>query len=155
MSTGSECTDDLPYRHPIADVQIADHRLVRRSDQAVINADDRFAANRSDERYCAAGRCQDRLTGLGAKINTAMTRGPGERRWIEPTLDHRRSTQRPPRRCGQRRDRDGRSRDGEHAQTDCEKDQQPKLSTKDLHVDSLGAQHARIVRAAGNLWTTL
>src|SRR5512132_835387 len=74
MPTSSKYADHLAYRHAIADVQFADHRLVRGSDRAVVNADDGLAGDRSDERHCAAGGGKDYLTGLGYKINTAMTR---------------------------------------------------------------------------------
>jgi hypothetical protein len=63
----------LPQRDALADLQCADHRLVRGADRTMVEADDRLAGDRSDECHCAVRRGKNSITRLGGKINPSMT----------------------------------------------------------------------------------
>jgi hypothetical protein len=63
----------LPQRDALADLQRADHRLVRGADRTMVEADDRLAGDRSDECHCAVRRGKNSITRLGGKINPSMT----------------------------------------------------------------------------------
>jgi hypothetical protein len=82
----AENADHLTYFYVITHVQRADHRLKRGADGAVVNADHWLASDRSGEGDRATRGRQDGLTGLGRKINAAVTGRPGRSRGIEPAL---------------------------------------------------------------------
>ena len=54
MPTRAEHPDHLPQGHAFTDMHSADHRLVRAADRAMVDADDRLAADRSYEGHYAA-----------------------------------------------------------------------------------------------------
>jgi hypothetical protein len=118
MSARAERADHLTKADICTDVQRADHRLVRGADAAMVDADHRLAGDGSDEGHCAACGCEDCLTRLGGKINTAMARSPVNRRGMEPSLYHEGTAQRPASRHRQSRRRRRRSCHGEHKEVD-------------------------------------
>jgi len=95
MPTRAEHPDHLPQGHAFTDMHSADHRLVRAADRAMVDADDRLAADRSYEGHCPARRREDHLTWLGGEINSAMACPPGEHRRGEPSPHLHRLTKRP------------------------------------------------------------
>ena len=117
MSARAERADHLTRADSCTDVQRADHRLVRGADAAMVDADHRLAGDGSDEEHRAARGCEDWLTRLCRKINTAMAGSPDNRRRIEPSLYHGGAAQRPASRNRQLRSRRGRSRNCEYTQT--------------------------------------
>ena len=73
MPTYPDPADHLPQSHALADVQCADHWLIRGANRAMVDADDRLAPDRSDEGHAAVRSRQNCLTSTGAEINPTMT----------------------------------------------------------------------------------
>jgi hypothetical protein len=154
MSTGAEPADHLADGHGFTGIQCTDYWLICCADSAVVKADHRLAADRSDERHCALSSRKNCLTRFGDKIDTAMSRSPNHRRGIEPSLHHRSATQRPAGRGGQSTGRRGRCWNGDHAQADRKKKQRYNVAAKGSHAGSL-RMPTLIVQSVANLWTRL
>ena len=154
MPAAGQHPDRLAQCHSITAAQGADDRLVRGADSAMVNADHRLAADRSDERHRATGGGKNCVPALGGKINTAMTWSKDNRRRIEAAAHRRGPNKRPAGGCRQLRNRHCRNWNGARAQADHTKEWRPEVSAKGSHMGSLWIR-AQIVRPGANLWTRL
>jgi hypothetical protein len=153
VAAGAEYTDYLTERHPVTNAQRADNGLVRGTDRAVVDADNRLPCDRASERNSAISGRQNGLTRLGSKINSAVAGCPEDGRRVESSQHNGRPTEWPAsgRRQGNRSN--GRSRDGQHAEANRDKDWHSKVSMNDSHAGSLRAR-PEIVQSRANLWMT-
>jgi hypothetical protein len=83
-------TQELPGGNMVAAVNRCRYRLVCRPEQAMVDDDYASSRDRSRERNGAFPDRTNRVAKCGRQIDTAVTRGPGLARWLEPT-DNRRS----------------------------------------------------------------